>query len=181
MEEKVNPWKANLTNGLIMGLAGIVFTLILWFLDQSFNKNLGYLFMLIAVFLLYYFIRSYRDNYLHGQITYGQSVGAGVIIWLYYSIIAAIFTYLLYKLIDPQLTDKLLAFSEENIRKSGRVPEGSIDAAMSIQKKFLKPEIMAPASIINNMIFGTIIALIVSIFTKRESNPLLDTPETKNL
>lgn len=174
MEEKVNPWKANLTNGLIMGLAGIVFTLVLWFMDQTFNRNLGYIFMLIALFLMYYFIKSYRDNYLHGFITYGQSVGAGVIIWLYYSIIAAIFTYLLYKMIDPQLTDKLLAFTEEQMRKSGKVPDAAIDSALSIQKKFFKPEIMAPASIINNMIFGTIIALIVSIFTKKEGNPLID-------
>lgn len=175
MEEKVNPWKANLTNGLILGLAGVVFTLVLWFTDMSFNKSMGYIFMAISVFLLYYLIKSYRDNHLHGYITYGQSVGAGVIIWLYYAIIAAVFTYILYKLIDPQLTDKLIAFSEEQLRKSGRVPENAVDAAMSMQKKFLKPEIMAPASILNNMIFGTIIALIVSIFTKKEGNPLIDT------
>ncbi|HEX2977036.1 MAG TPA: DUF4199 domain-containing protein [Bacteroidales bacterium] len=174
MEEKVNPWKANLTNGLILGLAGVVFTLILWFTDMTFNKSMGYIFMGISVFLLYYLIRTYRDNYRHGYITYGQSVGAGVIIWLYYAIIAAVFTYILYKFIDPQLTDKLIAFSEEQLRKSGRVPENAVDAAMSMQKKFLKPEIMAPASIINNMIFGTIIALIVSIFTKKEGNPLID-------
>lgn len=179
MEENVNPWKANLTNGLILGLIGVVFTLLMWILDLTFNKTVGYLFPLAAIFLMYYFIKSYRDNYLHGYITYGQSVGAGVIIYLYYSIVAAVFTFILYKFIDPDLTNKMLAFVEEQIRKTGRMPESAIDSAMSMQKKIYKPEIMAPFSILGNMIFGTVISLIASIFTKKEGNPLLDAPEIK--
>ncbi len=174
MEEKVNPWKANLTNGLILGCAGIVFTLFAYFFDLTFNKNFGYIFFILAAIILYFCIKSYRDNYLHGNITYGQSVGAGVIIFLYYSIIAAIFTYLLYKVIDPELVNKMLANVEEQMMKSGKVPEGSMDTVMSFQKKFMRPEIMAPFSILGSMLFGTIISLIVSIFTKREGNPLVD-------
>lgn len=179
MEENVNPWKANLTNGFILGLVGVVYTLILWFLDLTFNKAMGYIFPLIAIFLLFFFIKSYRDNYLHGKITYGQSVGAGVIIYLYYSIIAAVFTYILYTVIDPGLTSKMLAFVEEQMRRTGRLPENAIDSAMAMQKKFYKPEIMAPFSILGSMLFGTVLSLIISIFTKREGNPLLDTPENR--
>lgn len=177
MEEKVNPWKANMTSGLIMGLAGIIYNLLIWILDLSFNRSVGYIFIVISIFLLYYFVKSYRDNYLHGQITYGQSVGAGVIIFLYYSVIIAIFTYILYTVIDPQLTDKMLAYVEEQMRATGRVPDDAIDTAMSFQKKFLQPEITAPFSILGNMFFGTIVSLIVGIFTKREGNPLLESTE----
>ena len=177
MEEKVNVWKANLSNGLILGFAGVVFTLVIYFLDLTFNKSVGYIFFLLAIFLLYYFIKSYRENYMHGNITYGQSVGAGVIIFLYYSVIAAVFTYILYKVIDTGLTDKLLAFVEEQTRKGGKVPEGSMDTVMAFQRKIMKPEILALGTIINNMLFGTIISLIVSIFTKKEGNPLIDVPE----
>ena len=88
MEQKVSVWKANLNNGLILGLAGIVYTLVIYFLDLTFNKSLGYVFLLLTVILLYYFVKSYRNNYMNGFITYGQSVGAGVIIFLYYSIIS---------------------------------------------------------------------------------------------
>jgi len=177
MEEKVNPWKANLTNGIIMGLAGIVFTLIMYFLDKTFDKKFGYIFLLISVFLLYFFIKSYRDNYLHGRITYGQSVGAGVIIFLYSSILGAIFSYLLYKVIDPELTAKLIAFTEEQTRSTGKIPEEQIDKVMEMQKKFLRPEITAPISVLAGIFSGTIISLIVSIFTRKEGNPLIDTPE----
>ncbi|MDO9339372.1 MAG: DUF4199 domain-containing protein [Bacteroidales bacterium] len=177
MEQKVSVWKANLTNGLILGLAGIVYTLVIYFLDLTFNKSLGYIFLLLTVFLLYYFIRSYRNNYMNGYITYGQSVGAGVIIFLYYSIISGIFMYILYTVIDTGLTNKMLAIVEETMVKSGKVPEGSLDTVMAFQKKILRPEIMVPMTIISNIFFGTIISLIVSIFIRKEGNPLVDSPE----
>jgi hypothetical protein len=177
MEQNVNVWKANLTNGLILGIAGILFTLIVYFLDLTFNKAVGYIFIGIAVVLLYFFIKSYRDNYLHGVMTYGQAVGAGVIIYLYYSVIGAVFIYILYTVIDTGLTAKLLAFVEEEMVKSGKVPEGALDTAMAFQKKIMIPEVMAPLSLVSNMFYGTVISLLVSIFLKKEGNPLLDAPE----
>src|SRR5450759_568700 len=96
MEEKVNVWKANLTNGLILALAGVAFSLVMYFLDLTLNKTAGYINVPIQLILLYFLLKSYRDNSMHGQITYGQSVGAGVVIFVYASIIMAIYTYLLY-------------------------------------------------------------------------------------
>jgi hypothetical protein len=112
---------------------------------------------------------------MHGQITYGQSVGAGVIIFLYYAIIMAVFTYILYTVIDTGLLAKQLAFTEQKLVDKG-TPQAAIDAAMAIQAKMMKPAIMAPISIFGVMFFGTIITLLVSIFVKKEGNPLIDTP-----
>lgn len=177
MEQKVNVWKANLTSGLILGLAGIVFTLVVYFMDLSFNKNVGYIFIVLSIFIVFFFIKSYRDNYLHGNMTYGQSLGAGIIIYLYYSVIGAIFGYILYKIIDPGLTGKLLAYVEDQMVKSGKVPADVMETAMAFQKKILIPEIMTPLSIVINMFYGTVISLIVSIFLRKEGNPLIDAPE----
>jgi hypothetical protein len=177
MEEKVNVWKANLTNGLILALVGIAYSLIMYFADLTFNKVQGYVFILVQLGVLYFLLKTYRDNFMHGQITYGQSVGAGVIICLYYSICVAIFTYLLYTVIDPELTAKQLAFAEEAMVKKG-APQAAIDAGMAFTKKIMKPEIMAPFSVLGNMVWGTIISLVVSIFIKNnEGNPLIDSTE----
>jgi hypothetical protein len=173
MEEKVNVWKANLTNGLILALLGIAWTLVMYFADLTFNKIQGYLFLLVLLGVLYFLLKAYRDNLMHGQITYGESVGAGVVIFLYYSICVAIFTYLLYTIIDPGLVAKQLAFAEETMVKKG-APQQAIDAGMAFTKKIMKPEIMAPLSILGNMIWGTILSLVVSIFIKKEGNPLID-------
>jgi hypothetical protein len=176
MEETANPWKSNLTNGLILALVGIIYSLVMYFLDLSLNKTQGYVFILIQVVLLYLLIKSYRDNVKHGLITYGEAVGAGVIICLYYAIAMAVFTYILFALIDPGLIDKQLALTEEAMIKKG-TPQAAIDAGMNFSKKIMKPGIMAPVSIFTTMIWGTILSLVVAIFVRKEGNPLLDQPE----
>jgi hypothetical protein len=178
MEQQVNVWKANLTNGLILGLTGVVYSLVMYFLDLTFNQVQGYAFMVVQIALLYFLLKSYRDNYMHGQITYGQSVGAGVVITLYSALIGAIFMYILYTVIDSGLTDKQLAFVEEKMLQKG-IPQEAVDAGMAIQRKIMKPEIMAPFSVLGSMFFGTILSLIVSIFIKKEGNPLIDTPSNQ--
>lgn len=173
MEEKVSIWKANLSNGVIFGLIGAVWTLVMYFLDMYFNKIQGLVLIPILLVILFLMIKSYRDNYLHGFMTYGQSLGAGVIIFLYASIIGAILTYVLYKFIDPELVIKQLALFEESLEKRGTSP-GDIKTIMDFQRKITVPEIMAPLSILGQMFIGTIISLIISIFTQKEGNPLID-------
>lgn len=175
MEQNVNPWKSNLTNGLILGLIGIVYSLLLYFLDMSTNKSLGRVFFIIQIVVLFFLVKSYRDNYMHGMITYGQALGAGVIICLYYAIIMAVFTYILYGLIDPSLINKLLAISEEAGLKKGYSQE-QIDMGMKFSKKIMTPPVMAIIGIIVNMFFGVIFSLIVGIFVRKEGNPLIDQP-----
>ncbi len=178
MEEKVSVWKANLTNGVILGLIGIVYTLVVYFLDLTLNKVQGYVFLVILIVALYFLIKSYRDNYLHGQMTYGQAVGSGMVIFLYYSIITAIFTYILFAFIDPGLIDKQIAYAEEIMQKRG-LPQEAMDTAMKIQQKMIKPGIIAPMSLLSSMLYGLIMSLIVGIFVKKEGNPLVDTADVR--
>ena len=132
MENKVSAWKGNLNAGIILGLIGIIWTLVLWFLDQSMNRSLGWIFFVVLIIGLFFGIKSYRDKYRNGFITYGQSLGAGVIIMLYYSLISAVFTYILYKFIDPNLVDKMLALTEEQLVERG-LAEGMIEQSMQMQ------------------------------------------------
>jgi hypothetical protein len=176
MEPKVNAWKSNLNNGLIMGLVGIVYSLILYFLDLSLNKSAGYVFILIQIGLLFFLLKSYRDNVMHGQITYGQSVGAGVIICLYYGIMMAIFSYILFTVIDPGLVTKQLAIAEEGMAKRG-MPQAQIDAGMAITTKMMKPVFMAIWGLFFSVLWGLLLSLVIAIFIKKEGNPLIDTPE----
>jgi hypothetical protein len=158
-----------------MGLVGIVYTLLIYFLNLTFNQFQGIVSVIIQVGLLYFLLKTYRDSVMHGQITYGQSVGAGVIISLYYALIMAVFTYILYAVIDPGLVTKQLAFFEQKMVDKG-APQAAIDSAISIQSKIMKPAIMAPISIFGSMLWGLVVSLLVSIFVKKEGNPLIDSP-----
>lgn len=176
MENKANVWKANLVNGLILGLIGVVYSLVLWFLDLTFNKNISYIFLLVQIVILFFLVKSYRDNYMYGAITYGQALGAGVVIFLYATIISSIFGALLYTVIDPNLLQKGLAATEQMYINKGFSQEQA-DAALKIAGKLMKPAIMIPIGLVTSMFYGLIMSLIVAAFVRKEGNPLVDTPQ----
>jgi len=176
MEQNVNVWKANLINGLILGLIGIVYSLVMYFLDLSLNKTQGYVFILVQIVVLFYLVKSYRDNYMHGMITFGQALGAGIIICLYYSIIIAVFSYILFAFIDTNLLDKMLAGTEERLIERG-LPQAQIDAGMAVQQKLMKPAFISGISIFGSMFQGLIMSLLIAAFVRKEGNPLIDSTE----
>jgi hypothetical protein len=176
MEKTVNVWKANLVNGLILGLIGVVYTLVIYFLDQTFNKSLNYIFLVIEIIILFFLVKAYRDNAMFGAITYGQALGAGVVIFLYATIITSIFSALLFSVIDPELMSKGIAASEEALQKRG-MPQEQIDLAMKYTAKMMKPAIMIPIGLITSMFYGLIMSLIVAAFVRKEGNPLVDTTQ----
>lgn len=175
MEEKVSVWKANLTNGIILGILSIVYTLVLYFFDLTLNRPMGYLFMVVQIAVLFYMLKSYRNNYLHGYMTFGQSLGAGVVIILFSAILTTIFSYILYKFIAPELIGKVLAMTEESMMKRG-LPQEQIDTGMNMTRKLMTPEFMLITGFLGSMFYGTIISLLVSIFTRKEGNPLVEPP-----
>lgn len=171
MEKKVSVWQATLNSGLILGLALVIYTLLLYFLDQTFNQKLGYVSILILIAGIVLGIKSFRDDAKGGIMSYGQGVGAGTVIGLYAGIIGAIFLFLLYEVIDPDLMGKMFTVTEEKLLESGRVPEEMIDQTMEMQKKFMAPWIMSIGTVINYVFFGVVVSLIASIFLKKEGNP----------
>jgi hypothetical protein len=56
------------------------------------------------------------------------------------------------------------------------MPQSAIDAGKAFSEKIVKPPIMAIFTIFGSMFFGVIYSLLVSIFVKKEGNPLIDTP-----
>jgi hypothetical protein len=98
---------------------------------------------------------------------------------VYVAVIMAVYTYILWAFIDPGLVSKSMAMSEEAMVKKG-IPQAAIDSGMAFTAKIMKPGIMAPISIFGTMIAGLIYSLLVSIFIKKEGNPLIDAPENQS-
>src|SRR6056297_368993 len=100
---KDNPFiKMTMTYGLITGLVLIIYTLILYMTNNLLDQNfiLGILNYVILIAGIIYGTKSYRDQYLNGYISYGKSLGTGVLISVFAGVIMGIFTYLLYEVID---------------------------------------------------------------------------------
>ncbi|HPS98705.1 MAG TPA: DUF4199 domain-containing protein [Bacteroidales bacterium] len=173
MEKKRSIWKETLNYGIIYGLITVVFSVLTYMFDLTFKTWIIWPSMLLGIIVLFFLLRSYRDHYNGGYITYGKSVGAGVIISIYAAIITAVYIYVLYAFIDPGLMDKSIAMAEAKMAEKG-LPEEAIEKAMEMQAKMMKPWFTSLMGIVNSVFYGLILSLIVSLFVMKKGNPLLD-------
>jgi hypothetical protein len=173
MESTPSIWKTCLKYGLILGLVSIVFSVLIYMFDLTFATWTIFPSLLLSVIVLFLLQRSYRDTYNNGFITYGKSLGVGVIIFIYASVIIAIYTYLLYTVIDPGMVDKQMAMAADKMVAKG-IPEEAMDTALKMQEKMLKPWIITLMGIFTTVFYGFILSLISSIFVAKQGNPLLE-------
>ncbi|MEZ5103249.1 MAG: DUF4199 domain-containing protein [Draconibacterium sp.] len=175
MEEKTaSIWKSTFISGLYMAIVLILISVIFYVMGNTFSKTAQYLSYPIFVAGIIWGQINYRKA-LGGTISYGQALGAGILTMVFASIISSIYTFLLYKVIDPSLQEQLRIFTEEQIVKQGRVPEEQIDMAVQMATKFQTPAMMVIMGIFGGALIGTIISLITSIFVKK--NPSDEVPE----
>ncbi len=172
MEKDTNIWKNSMNWGLIVGIVLIIYSLLMYFLGLSLEKWVGYLSYLLILGGIIYSTIQYRDNILGGSITYGKALGFGTLVILFAAIVSAVYAYLFYAYIDPEMINKILEMTEEEMVNKG-VSDEQIEMALEMQSKFMKPWLMALFSIPSLTFMGFIFSLFTSIFLKKEveSNP----------
>jgi hypothetical protein len=172
MEESKNDiLKHSATYGAIIGFALIIYSVLLYILNLSLSRSLGYLSFLIIIGGLYIGIKNFRENEPSKVISYGRAVGVGVLICVFFGFLASVFTYLQFKFIDPGLTEKMLVMAEEKLLERG-LPDDMIEMQMAGMSKMFAPGLMAIFGFIGNMFWGTIISLILAAILKREPAPV---------
>ena len=173
MEDKVTVKQISLRWGLIVGLIFIVYGLILQFLnlDMKTMQYLGYLnyVILIVVFVMAH--KAFKEGG-DGFMTMGQGIGIGTLIAIISSVISSVFSYLYIKLIDDSMLGKIKDAQIAELEKRG-MDDAQIEQAMEIAGKFTSAEAILVMGIVGLVFFGFILALIVSLFTKK-SNPALE-------
>ncbi len=172
MEEtqKFSLLKCTMNYGAMLGLALIIYSLILWMFDASNNQNLGYVSFIISITGIVFATKTFRDKEQGGFITYGRALGVGTLTSLFAGIITSFFSYLLYTVIDPGLVDKTLAIMEQGYYEAG-LSDSQIEMAMNMAKRFTNPVMMALLGLLSSVLVGFIFSLITSIFLKREEDP----------
>ncbi len=69
--------------------------------------------------------------------------------------------------------DQMLLKSEEEILNSNpNMSDEQLAQSLSFAEMFISPTAMIVYSVLGNMIFGTILSLLIAIFVKREDNSL---------
>ncbi len=167
MEQKVSVWKSAMTYGLYFAIASILVSVVFYVTGNPFSKGAqfaSYGVMIVGVVLIQL---AYRKA-LGGSMTYGQGLVIALLSFLFASIIMAIYTILLYEVIDPGLKEQLRLFTEQKMVEQGKLSQEQIDAALTMTQKFQTPVFMAISSLFSYTFLGLIIGLITSIFIQKK-------------
>ena len=173
MEDKLTVSQVGLKNGIIVGLIFIVYGMILQFLnlDMQVMNYLSYLNYVVLIIFVVLGHKAFKEGG-DGFMTIGQGLGIGMLITLIGSAISSVFTYIYLKFIDDSMITRALDYQIEELEKRG-MDDAAIDQAMAVTEKIMTPEIMPIMGLVFMLIFGFILVLIVSLFTKK-NNPALE-------
>lgn len=175
MEEKpVSLMKSSLTYGIYLGIVSILLSVVLYVFGLTFETWVQYASYPITIAAIVWAQLAYRKS-LGGEMTYGQALSIGLMTVIFSSVLSAIYTYLLFAVIDPSLQEQMRLVTEQRIVEQGKVPEEQLDTVVEMMTKFQKPWIMAISVVFMSAILGLIISLITGIFTKK--NPSDEVPE----
>jgi len=126
--------KIVLTFGLIAGaILSAMMLLTTTFQDQiglDRGAIVGYTTMVLAFLMVYFGVRSYRDNVASGNVSFGRAFGVGLLITSVATACYVATWEVIYYKLAPDFGDKYAAYEVEKARKSG-----ATEAAIAEQTK----------------------------------------------
>ena len=166
--------KTVLTFGLISGAVSSVLMLsTVPFLDRiGFDKAaiVGYTGMVLSFLLVFFGIRSYRENVGDGQITFGRALSVGLLIMLISCACYVVTWQIVYFNLMPDFFDTYTSYIVEQLRASG-ASQQVIDAKMkemeTIKVWYDKPLFNAAVTFLEPLPIGLPISLISAALLRR--------------
>lgn len=176
--------KVTFTFGLLSGAIVSVFLFIIMGLCENgtitFDNSefIGYGSMVIALSMIFFGIKSYRDNYLNGAIKFGKGLQVGLLIALVASLIYAAAGETFYQ-IDPAgqaaLTSKYADYQINKMKEGGASPaaiEQKAKETASMMEMYKNPLLRFVMTLAIILPVGIIITLIsAAVLRKKEFLP----------
>jgi len=167
--EQVTTRSVGIKYGLIMGIVAILYFVVMMVAGLDMSEGIGrwgsFLFYIALIVMAH---KNFKDNG-NGFMSYGEGMGIAFWMTLISSTLSSIFTYVYTKFVDASWIQKIMEKQEENLAEQG-MSQDQIDQAMKITEKFMTPEMMFAFGFIGGFIMIIIVALLITIFTKK-SNP----------
>ena len=168
--------KTVLTFGLIAGL--IISVLMggsLLFANKIGSGHslvLGYINMVASFLLIYFGIRSYRDNTLGGQISFGRASACGILIALITTVCYVAMWEVLYFNFMPHFLDSYFAAQIHKVQSSGLDPATTAAQVAAIQRSqqlYQNPFVNMAYTFMEPLPVGLVITLISAAILRRKA------------
>ncbi len=168
--------KTVLTFGLISGLMISVLMggslLIADKIGSGHSMALGYTIMVASFLLVYFGIRSYRDNALAGQISFGRAFACGILITLITTVCYVAMWEILYFNFMPHFMDSYFAAQIHRIQSSGLDPAtiaAQVAAIERSQQLYQNPLVNIAYTFMEPLPVGVLITLISAAILRRKN------------
>ena len=166
--------KIVLTFGLIAGVMISVLTdaslLLASRIGSGHSMVVGYTIMVASFLLIYFGVRSYRDNNLAGQISFGRAFACGILITLITTFCYVVSWEILYFNFMPHFMDSYFAAQIHQVQSSSLDPAtiaSKVAAIQSSQQSYQNPLVNAAYTFIEPLPVGLIITLISAALLRR--------------
>ncbi|MBN8481741.1 MAG: DUF4199 domain-containing protein [Xanthomonadales bacterium] len=139
---------------------------------------IGYASMVAAFLLIFFGVRSYRDNVAGGRIGFGRAFSVGALIALVASLCYVATWQVLYFKIAPDFMDKLEAHMVAEARRDGASPEQIAKTEREMREfavLYSNPAFNAAITLIEPLPVGIVISLVSAGVLSRRRRPLDDT------
>jgi hypothetical protein len=174
MEEKKQSAISNGLNfGLITGAVVIVFSLILFLLNQHMNRGLNWISYLFILGGMIYGTLEFRKKHSDGFLTYGQAFSSCFWIGLFAGLLTTVYSYVFITWIHPGFITEMMDLSRQQMLEARPdMPEDQVEQAMEISSKFMSPGALIIIGLITNIAMSAILGLLAAIFLKKEDPSL---------
>src|SRR5580698_293329 len=168
--------KTVLTFGLIAGVMISVLMggslLIADKIGSVHSMLLGYTMMVASFLLVYFGIRSYRDNTLGGQISFGRAFACGILITLITTVCYVATWEVIYFNFIPHFMDSYWAAQIRKVQSSGLDPvttAARVAAIQHSQQPFPNPFVNMAYTFMEPLPVGLVITLISAAILRRKA------------
>lgn len=169
--------KTVVTFGLISGgISSLMMLLTLPFMDRiGFDRGeiLGYTTIVLSFLLVFFGVRSYRENVGGGVLTFGRGFTVGLLITLVSCACYVATWQVIYFKLAPGFMDKFAAYSIERARQSGASEAEVQKTAQQMQtfkSMYDKPLVNAAITLIEPMPIGLVVTLISAATLRRRES-----------
>ena len=171
MEQDITPMNTGLKYGIILGLLSIVLSLSMHYgglnnydAAMSTSKMMAGALPLILVFLVIYVgIKFLRENN-DGLLSFGQGLSTAMFIGIFSGILLAIFTYVFFAYMEPDLMSEIM----ENALEDQDLSDDAMRQAQSFSGMFTSPTFLSISAFISRMFGALIMGLIASAILKKD-------------
>lgn len=161
--------KIVLTFGLIAGaILSAMMLIALAFQDQiGFDRGavVGYTSMVLAFLMVFFGVRSYRDNVAGGRVTFGRAFTVGLLITVVASICYVATWEVIFYRLAPDFTDKYAAHTIEKAKASGATEAQIAETTrqmMAFKEMYRNPLVNVALTLLEPLPMGLLFTLVTA-------------------